>query len=574
MKYLSKKFLIIILVALTALTVRIASFSLWKNSPFTEYSKIQGLDMKTHLEFAKNFAGGDSAFSLYKALCLAAMKFKNSDYPIELIVLFQHICGILSCILVTLICFRLSHNKILALNAGISAALYAPLLLYESFTLVETLFVFSCLIALYTCIRAGARKVSSIFAAGFFLILPSTVRFSGIFLSSALFLWFLLRLIRKKELSDNRKFLKVFAIFASGSLSAVFSVLLINYFNTGHFMFLPGKPVVSYVLKAGLEMKINPEEDIAFVETESYSLERKTAGYLAKFFDIVKPFEIPNNLNYYFIKNQLPIMDFIIGPLLLIPLALSGFIALLSRPYLLRRYSVLLFYFISIGMPMIVFIPLSRYRIALIPVFAFFAGFFIVSVIKYLRISQSKPLPLLLSLLLYIIVLSYTAPKDFPLRSEDFVSYGQALEGKKPDSEDILFAYIKGYELSPESQSAVSHLANYLMSKNRFMEAKVILEDFLKKSNDNRAKILYAASLLGISEFEKAKDVLERIPEPETKRAKVNYYYQLAEAYRLLDNCEKASEYYRLALKFAETDSQKTTIKSGLEKIGVHLPSP
>ena len=65
----------------------------------------------------------------------------------------------------------------------------------------------------------------------------------------------------------------------------------------------------------------------------------------------------------------------------------------------------------------------------------------------------------------------------------------------------------------------------------------------------------------------KAKEILEKIPEPDTRKSKVNYYYQLAESHRLLGEMEQAKKYYLMALQFTETDFQKKIIENSIRKI-------
>jgi len=566
LKHLKRRNVILIIVVIFALLVRIVSFSYWKESPLSEYSKIQGLDMKTHIEFAQDFLNGKSAFSLYKLLC-GSMIWLNNANPISGIVLFQHLSGAISSVLVSLISLKLTANKNLALFAGLLYALYAPLIMYESFTLVETIFVTSCLIAIYVVVSVNFRKKYSLFISGLLVVLPSLSRFSGIFLSVLLFLWFIVRLGYRRESENNITFFKVILIFLLGTLVSLCTVILINFLNTGEFMILPGRPVLSYILRAGSEMKINPDEELLLYNPGDFMIQRRISSYFEKIYKLISPYEIPNNINYYFLRTQFFPLKFLLGPLFLIPLGVSGFLISLADPRKLKRYSILFFYFIAIALPMIVFIPLARYRIALLLFFVFFSAYYLNSLIRYLRISQKKPLPLLLILLVYTVVLSSTAPKDFPLRSEDFVGYGRALEYKNPESEEVLYAYVKGYEFAPYSHSAVVHLSNYLMTRNRFSDARVILDDYNKKCNDSVTKILFAASLLGCGQFVEAKEVLEKMHEPENVSTKVNYFYQFAECHRLLGNELEAKKYYDLAFKYSQDELQKRIISESLNRL-------
>ncbi|HPN84916.1 MAG TPA: hypothetical protein PK821_06225 [Victivallales bacterium] len=571
MKTLSSKFFPYLLVFGLALVVRLAAHSFWLESPFTEYHLINGLDMMTHMRFGLDFANGNANFSLHKLLCWGMIKLSGEQFPVKELILFQHLIGSLVPVFVMHISLRMSGDKFLGILAGLLTALYSPLVMYESFPLVESLFLFVSAAALLVSLSASPTKPLLLMLSGAIIVLPATVRFSGIFLSSALGIWFALRLMRKKNSIDNKKFIKTVGIFLAGSVLAAALVGLINFINSGELSFFPGKPVVSYIFKSGSQMKINPEDDLGAWSAglSDYSLERKAASYLSKVIDLIRPYEIPNNLNYYFVKNQFPILKYLIGPLLLIPMGVSGLLVSLARPSKARRFSIMFFYFIAIAAPMIVFLPLARYRLALVPFFAFFAAYYISSIGRFLRTSQERPMPLLLSLLTYVVVLTWSAPSSFPLRSEDFLAYGEAITHKKGNEEEILLSYLAAYGISPESRSVVSHLADHLMNIGNFVEAKNILEKYCNKYNDASIKTMLAASMLGVGDFFGGRNVLLSIPEPKDGKARVNHFYQLGEASRLMGNKDEALLYYETALRATDDESQSKIIKSAIERLGL-----
>ncbi len=556
-------------VAVVAALVRIASYSSWLGSPFTEYHRISGLDMMTHMQFGLDFANGSTNFSLHKLLCWAMIRLTGQEYPVKALVLSQHCIAVLVPVFVVLISLRLSGRRSLAVFAGLFAALYAPLLMYESFALVESLFLVSSLVALHAVLSADRRRPFSLIICGALVLLPATVRFSGIFLSGVLSVWFLLRLMRRRESRRNIEFMRPAAIFAGGSLCTVLAVLASNYLNCGEPVFFPGRPVVSYVLEAGAQMKINPEDDLGVLTASGggYEMERRTASYLSKLLDIIRPYEIPNNLNYYFIRNQIPAMKALVGPMFLIPLGLSGFLLALARPTRLARVSILFMYFAALSAPMVVFLPLARYRLALLPVFAYFAAFYVLSVGHWLRNSQQRPMPLLLSLLVYVVVLTWSTPSSFPLRSEDFVAIGEAMEHKGAGAAEIILAYTAGYNLAPDSQSAVAHLSNHLMNNGNFADARTLLEEYCAKFNDSKTKTMLASALLGVGEFSKAKELLLSLPEPKSGRTRANYHYQIAECHRLLGEMSEAMASFRRALDAAENEQQRDIVRKAMEKL-------
>ncbi len=573
MKIYKSRYFPCLLIFAVAIIVRLVSYHFWLASPFTEYHLINGLDMMTHMRFGLNFANGDANFSLHKLICWAMIKLTGQDIPIKGLILCQHLIGVFVPVLVFLLSLRLSRNKFLAIIAGIFVALYSPALMYESFALVESLFLATALLSTLAVLYAERRWRPSFFIAGVLVLFPTMVRFSGVFLSALLVLWFFLRLSRKKGAQKSFDFIMPSGLFLSGMLFSISSVATINYLNCGELYFFPGKPVLSYILKAGSEIKINPEDDIGdwSPKDSTYLYEKKMLSYISKSLDIISPYEMPNNLNYYFIRNQLPLLKYLIGPLLLIPLAVSGFLLSLARPFHLKRFYILFFYFVAVATPILVFLPLARYRIALLPVFAFFAASYVVSLRGYLRISQDRPLPLLLSLLVYVVVFVWSIPSSLPLRSEDFLAYGESLERKNGDIEERLLAYLTAYKLSPTSQSAVIHLANHLMLNGNFSDAKVILEEYCRDKKNVKTIIMLASARLGTGEFASAKELILSIPEPREGISRVNYLYQLGEANRLLGETAESMRCYERAFDLAENESQRQIIKSAMDKFPVTL---
>jgi hypothetical protein len=451
--------------------------------------------------------------------------------------------------------------------------------MYESFTLVESLYAFTGAAAISAGLLLHKRLSKKIFLffSGFLLLLPATVRFSGILVSAFLSIWAVLYLFEFSQKSKKPKtaFKKAFFFFL-GTFTAAVCVLAINFFRSGVINFFPGTPTVSYVLQAGSEMKINAVNDEfnffaadspGFVEYKTDPFMKKAAVYVSKFFDVIKPYEIANNLNYYFIRNQIPFLKWLIGPMLLIPLGLSGFLVSIARFRDMKRFSIIFFYFASIALPMLVFLPLARYRIALLPFFAFFAGYYVKILILYLRKSQERPMSLLLCLLTYVIVLTWSAPSSLPLRSEDFLAYGEALEHKKGGENEIMNAYLASLYMNPDSASATMHLSNFLMAKNNFSDARKVLDAYCQKHNDPKIKIMLASSMMGTGAPAEALEILKKLPPPQERKAQLNYFYQFGECMRLLGGADKALEYFSNADKLAETAAEKEAIARARDKL-------
>ena len=130
-----KRILIFVTVATVAITIRVILLSFWSNSPFRNYSEINGLDMKTLLAMGELFYHGKIAFSLYNLLIATVMLCNDGMISVIAIIIIQQLLGVFTSLLTTWISLKISGSRLIALLAGIVAALYAPALIYESVTL-------------------------------------------------------------------------------------------------------------------------------------------------------------------------------------------------------------------------------------------------------------------------------------------------------------------------------------------------------------------------------------------------------------------------------------------------------
>jgi len=288
-----------------------------------------------------------------------------------------------------------------------------------------------------------------------------------------------------------------------------------------------------------------------------------------KFITLFKAFEISENLNYYFVREKLKPIGSMLGPLLLIPVATLGMLLLLFRRRFKGRANFLFIYLISFAAPMIVYVPLGRYRLVLLPVFCVFAGYAAIFIIRSILHFRKRHLALLMLALAYSLLFVFAVPRTIPLRAEDFVAYGNAMEiSGKYDSSEISAAYRIARDINPDSISAAIYLANYLMKNSEFAEAGAVLKDVYESDPNNQLiSINYASSLLGNGNAEKAEKILMGIPEPESRTSKVNYYYQLGESRRMQGKKIEAGICYQLALHYSDTDAQRQLINKVIDNM-------
>ncbi len=565
-----------IAVLIAALTSRIILFTNWMESPFRHYHKISGLDMKTIMGAAEQFCNGKTDLSIYKLFVYCCYLLSGHELNVPVIIFGQLTLGVITSLLVTFIALKILRNRTAALISGIFAALYSPELMYESMTLIESVYVFTCTLSLAAIVHQNRRPGSKtwLLLSGIAAALPSLVRFPGI-------LWTLLAVswIIYTQLKRDRKHRHTInagrAMFLpiAGLLTVFIPVSIFNFSTVSNFTPIPAVRSSAYAVKAGLEINLKSHAlPVKSTEKNESSHLDKAKNYAGKFFSIFSAYEMPDNLNYYFVKEMLPPLKYMVGPLLLIPFATLGMLILiLNRKTKTRETFLLFIYLIAFAIPMTVFIPLGRYKLVLLPVFCIFAAFaimFIINSIVPFRKKYLSPAALAIAAS-YSLLFIIASPKTIE-RAEDFVGYGKAMETAGGyDGREIEASYRIAYGINPTVSAAI-HLSSHLMKNSGFAEAEIILRELSDSNPDNPAiSINYASALLGNGKPAEAEKVLIGMSEPGNRSSKVNYYYQLGESRRLQGRKTEALACYQLALDNSDTDEQKKIIQNATSRLQI-----
>lgn len=565
-----------------AIFARIILFINWLESPFRHYHKLSGLDMKTMLTFGEQFYKGGSKFSIYE-LFLAIIYFANGEsYSSAIIVFSQHCMGIVTALLIAYITLRIFGNRIAAAISGCFAGIYAPSLIYESVILKESVFLFTATVSISVILYSRKHHFSPkmFYISGIAAALPCLVRFSGLLWLVCALIWIFLYVKRKANFvfqnsgsskKSNFQFIKISLLPLAGALTLLAGASFYNYTHHLSPVPFPSYPSFSYIFKIGAAENLRnlslPGDADSTLDTNIFLFFlKKIPHYTGNFLSLFNAYEKPNNVNYYFVKEILKPLKYMLGPLLLIPLAITGMAILAFQRKLCSETSLVLFYILSFAVPLIVFVPLSRYRLILTPAFCIF------SVYSYVFLREKtfnkKLLPALCVLAVYFISTALTIPGNIHIRAEDYVAYGAALEFQKGDVPEVEICYVTAHLIDPESKSAAIYLAQKLMQHAKFKEAEKILEKlYIRNPGNHIIAMNYACSLLGSRQPEKAGKILLRFGEPANNKSKVNYYYQLAESHRLQNKKEDAIKYYQKALNYSEEEKQKNTIKKALSNM-------
>jgi hypothetical protein len=391
----------------------------------------------------------------------------------------------------------------------------------------------------------------SSFTAGLFVIFPVLVRITGGALMFFLSLWTLYYMLRN-FLHDKRKIVigisgfTLAAFVLSGPLYKQYSTEKITGFYKGFL----------YYVKKGKEAR--PENlNIDKGKTDSSSQSFR----MDKFYDIFTAFEKPNNVNYYFVREHLTALKFLMTPLFLLPFAVTGFLLIIIRGRLLKKEGLVFVYLVAFLVPLVIFIPLARYKIVLLPAFATGAAYTFKSLLDFSRMKGNF-MKLSLLALLYFIVLYLSIPKAF-LRSEDFVSYAMAMENIPGPEKPVMKAWAMAYRINPESRSVIVNFSQRLIKAKNFNVAGEILRRFLSSHpGDYKASVNYSIVCNASGRPAEAEKVLKALTPPSKELSKTIYYFQLAEALRLRKKHGEADVFYAKALKGAGPERAEIILKA------------
>ena len=572
-KYSTKKIILTCVIpAIAAFIVRLILLINWWDSPVRWYCGIGGLDMKTVLETGTWLYECKSISTLYKLLMATVIFFNGGTPSPEAIVIIQLFGGIIIAPLTAWCTLRIWGNTYWAMLSGLLAALYAPALMYQVVVLKESILLLFALLSLAAVLWAHKKKFSplSLWSCGIFLILPCICRITAVPFCCFAALWVIICLYKKNN-GINKKLISRSSFLALGMLTVFVPISILNAFLTEGTYCLPIQAPVQYVFKIGSIVKakdLNAPNQISHVTTTTTSNLNKTGSFalnmLRKVPQIFSASEIPNNINYYFLKYKLFPLEYMIGPLLLIPLAVTGLLLLILNRGALRKESILFVFIFSYMLPICVFVPLARYKLVLMPIFCMLAPYpFFIARKTW---CSDKQLAVILPLLAWAMILGANLPVNSFLRSSDFVSYGKGMEFKTGKAASALPWFIEAYKMAPDKQMNVVNLSKTLLKLRKPREAVKILLPAYKKSPDNLAyKYYLGTALLYSRKPNQAALIFSKIKPAEIGELKVQYYYYYGESLRVQKKFKEAAELYRKALSEKPTDKQRVLLKKSLE---------
>lgn len=486
--------------ALCAILVRIAFLFVWFDSPFRQYLRIPGLDMTTHLELGRLLAKGEVLCTPYRLLTAMV---PNTTFLIAV----QLAGGVLTAALTAFAALHLFGGKKIALAAGVIAALYGNGIFYELTSLPESLNVLIALGAFAACLQFHRKTASATWniAAGIMTALLATGRPTGLFAALAAFLWMGTVLYRKKRLKN------MFRVLAGAAL--VWGP--VTFWNIRHYWPLPFYG--SNIRYAAAVAEQSRPASWSVVPKKAMpdpgALCRSFAGKIPLVLSIR---EIPDNINYYFLKKKFGGSGLLVPVSFLVIGGLAGAMLLLFRKN--RRGAMLIAWCVLLSVIYTAYYPAGRYRLVLYPYAAVFAGFWLCALSR-----PGKAAAVTLGLLIAAFELAL-APTGGMLRPADHTAWGLALlRTPGHDPEEVSLEFAEAVRLSHGGTRETAQMLDRLLRQGQTAEARKLLKQY--PGNDPYRKFYAALLDLGDGCFLSAREKFMEI-DPETiPELRVQYWY-------------------------------------------------
>ncbi|MDD5698618.1 MAG: tetratricopeptide repeat protein [Victivallaceae bacterium] len=530
------KLLIYALPALLALAVRLLLLADWWSSPVRWYYRIGGLDMQTVLQTGVWLYHGQGTFTLYKGLLAAVLLFNAGTASPETVVIVQLLGGVIIAPLTAWCALRIWGRIYWAAVSGVLAALYAPLLMYQVLVLKESFMLFFALLSLSAVLLVHKKHFTAplLWWGGIGLALPAICRISGLAFSGLASLWIVAALAKKFRYDRKQVWLRT-GFLLLGLLTVFLPVSIINAWLTEGDYFLPVHSPVKYIVRLG--GVVNPSTlNVPVAGTpEAKQKSTDTVGFIVNMARkaplVFSASEIPNNVNYYFLKYKLFPLEYLAGPLLLLPLAVAALVLLSLNGGMVRKESILFVFVLSYVLPLCFFYPLARYRLVLIPVFCMVAPYPVFAIWKAWR--ARKRFLLLLPPVIWALVLYVNLPPDGFLRATDFFTYGKGMQFTAGSPATALPYFYQAYQMTPDKPVYCYYLGIAALTAGKAGQAE---------------------------------QLFHRIdPAAMGKETVRYYYYYYGEALRLQHKFKAAAELYRQALATQPPKPLRQLLEKSLE---------
>ncbi len=525
------KLYLTLVMAFCAIT-RVVFFVNWLHNPLREFNNFISLDMMTLQTYSINFFKEPFEFSPFFMLAYVINLFASGDNFVIVYIVLQQLFSMLIVYFTAIIAKKITGNYFIALISALIVALYGPFLLYSGVFLREIMYLLFATISLLLLIDYRKKK-SYVIWLSILMGIVFGVRAAGVSWALAAGAWILIREINLHYKQNKKK--KIAMILRTLQHNYYLKTLIISYFFVAlgilSFNTIKNGEVFNsfdnydYYYKVGAQKKIsslnvavenkNKVTDKPNLKERSKSMKISQFSlnpYIIKIKQLLTPYFLPNNINYYFWRERIPFLKFTIGMVLFYSVVVAAILINIKK-FIFRKDAVLGFYCASFALPFIVFVPLGRYTLIFTVPFAIYIAIFINQIIDFIK--NKKYLWLCVSLLVlaavsvtYIIILK---SKKVLSRSSDYVGL-LAIDEK--NSGLLEKNYQDACSYFPNNPDFIFQYSQYLLKNKRGNKAKILLENF--QNNPETRKNLDTTLLLTViyltnGKFNQAKKCLDQL---------------------------------------------------------------
>ncbi len=546
-------------VVAVAVVVRVCAAVTLATSPLRNFHLVPGLDMQRMLENGEWGTRIDPLLTCYRALVALLWWLNGYQHQVYQLFAIQLLLGVLVALLTAWITLKLLGRASWAGLAGCVVALYGPALMYECTTLQESVVTFSCLLAISSLFWAHKNRWRPPFSivCGVLWGVASIGRPTTLLLVLGAVAWYWRNL-------KHHRLRRYWWCMPTGVLTVW---ILVGAFN-GYYSrnISPFFNVLPYSISVNTDNSPNPST--VAKSSKLQSLTRIGLNAIKRLPVLFLANEVPDNLNYYFIREKFLPLRICLGPWLVLPLAGAGMILMLGSGRWKRREGLLLGTVMLLMLPCCANYPLGRYRLILYPYLCLLAIYPFWWVLRYGERRSLRRGIVVLVVVLVVAGLNLAFSTRPFLRGCDFVAWALAMEaGGKNVTEDSVEVLEEGLEFSGYSErAALVNLMVRLIPAGQLDRANQILQKSLEAGNIKPSFIWYYAGLarLRAGNFRETIACLKRCDSDQLGALASKRSFFEGEAYRMLKDIQSAKASYQRALQENPSAELQTQIEKNL----------
>jgi hypothetical protein len=432
----------------SALFVKVVFFINFLESPFRYFYTVSGLDMKTLLEFS-SFTNLDTRLCVpHRWLIYFFYYLNNNTHNTIAVIIVQAILGVLGAVLLGECARILFNSKKAQLFCGLFYAFYGPVLVYEFSILQESLIINFLIIGFYFLLKARLKNYSwkqtipgGIFLAATSLGRPATLLFlvaiiilfslkvDNNLLKVESFSTFSKRFINSLSIKYKALFRISLIIFLTFVFGAFFNKVLVNTWSP--FFYSHSYAQEFNYQKDNVKKDIKEDQSNQLLNRSIPNNSAKASWFrvgmnaLKRMPQMLLAREIPENLNYNFLRLKISSLKFLIGPEILLTLGLTALIFIFLKGCFFKKEALVIYLIISLLPLLCVRDPIGRYRLYIVPLVILLLP------VLYTLVKNNKDFIKVLSIFTLVIIVNFIATFGIlDLRSSDYIAWALANESK------------------------------------------------------------------------------------------------------------------------------------------------